>query len=62
MAAKKTVQAKWLAKNRVLTPAEIAEMAMEMEAAGYNALFAHLVATTAVVGTVAGTAVTGTIT
>ena len=59
MAAKKVVQNKWIAKNRQLSQAEQAEMIQEMEAAGYNALFAHLVATITVAGTATGAAAGG---
>ena len=63
MAAKRAVQEKWALKNQQLTEAEIDEMAQEMESAGYNALFAHMVANTVVAGTVTvAPAVVGTIT
>lgn len=48
--ARNTVKATWLAKNRVLTDAEIEQMQLEMDTAVFNALFAHLAATTVVTG------------
>jgi hypothetical protein len=48
--ARDAVKATWLAKNRVLSAAEIEQMQLEMDTATYNALFAHLAATTVVTG------------
>jgi hypothetical protein len=53
IAAKDAVKATWLAKNKVLSDAEIAQMQQEVEAAGLNALFTHLSTTMQITGTVA---------
>lgn len=42
--AQDAVKATWLAQNRVLSAAEIAQMTIELEAAGLNALFVHIAA------------------
>jgi hypothetical protein len=49
-AAGDAVKATWLAKQRVLLPAEQEQLMLEVRAAELNALFAHLAATTVVTG------------
>ena len=51
--AENAVKATWLALNRVLTPAEIEQMKLEVEAAGIAAIFAHISANAQVNGTAA---------
>jgi hypothetical protein len=47
------VKASWLARNRVLSAAEIDQMQQEMKAAEYNALFAHFPPLLQIAGVVA---------
>lgn len=47
------VKASWLARNRVLSTAEIAQMQQEMKAAEYNALFTHMLPLLQITGVVA---------
>lgn len=49
-AAGDAVKRSWLAKQRVLLPAEQEQMMLEVRAAELNALFLHLAATTVVTG------------
>jgi hypothetical protein len=58
-AARDAVKASWRAKNRVLSPAEIEQMQLEMETAGLNALFAHLAANAVVTAVAAVTTAPG---
>jgi hypothetical protein len=52
-AAEAAVKATWLAKARVLTPAEIDQMRTEIRAAGISALFAHFSANAQINGVAA---------
>lgn len=52
-AAEDAVKATWLAKNKVLSSAEIDQMLVEVRAAGFNAFFAHIT-TNAQINGVAG--------
>ncbi len=59
--ARNGVKATWLTKNKVLSPAEIAQMLQEVEAAALAALFAHNAASLTVTITAPpATYVTGT--
>jgi hypothetical protein len=49
-AAADAVKASWVAKQRVLSEAEIDQMMLEVRVAELNALFAHIAATAVVTG------------
>jgi hypothetical protein len=51
IAAEDVVRAKWLAKGKVLSVAEIAQMRLEMKVADSTAIILHLVGNTTVAGT-----------